>query len=80
MFGVSGRKAIPDVEGEVELSWATLAPKTAGEDSDFQVAGGLEEEQADKTDEIVEEQSNFGRANAGNQDDMDYEGGDWGIS
>ncbi|KAK6079643.1 ccch zinc finger and rrm domain-containing protein [Seiridium cupressi] len=80
MFGVSAQKSIPGVDDKVELAWATSAPKAVGADSDFPTAGGLEEEQSIKPDQDVEENNGFGRINSGKQDDMDYEGGDWGIS
>lgn len=81
MFGVSAQKAIPGVEGEVELSWTASAPKTVGADSDFPMASGLEDEQINKTDQDEEQQQDhLGHMSRSNQDDMDYEGGDWEIS
>jgi hypothetical protein len=82
MFGVSAQKSIPGIEGELELSWATAVPKSLAADSDFAIAsaGGLEEEQGSKALQEENDHNSFNRASANNQDDMDYEGGDWGIS
>ncbi|KAI1854108.1 hypothetical protein JX266_001249 [Neoarthrinium moseri] len=79
MFGVSANKTIPGVDGTVELTWANSAPRTAGADSDFPMSSGLEDEQAAKTANDVEETNAFGRPDR-DQGDMDYEGGDWDIS
>lgn len=79
MFGISGKKAIDGVDGELEASWANSAPKTVGTSTDFPIPSDLEEDQATKTDQALEDHGTFSRANASsNQDDMDYEGGDWG--
>jgi hypothetical protein len=78
MFGVSANKTIPDVDGIVELTWATSAPKPVEAESDFPMASVLEDEQAAKATE-VEESSGFG-VDARDQGDMDYEGDEWDIS
>ncbi|ETS83554.1 hypothetical protein PFICI_05430 [Pestalotiopsis fici W106-1] len=79
MFGVSGQKAVPGVEGEVELSWASSAPKTTEADNDLSGAHD-EQDTATNQEEETEEHSGFGRPSANSQYDMDYEGGDWGAS
>ncbi|KAH6659296.1 hypothetical protein BKA67DRAFT_10157 [Truncatella angustata] len=79
-FGVSGQKTIPGVEGEVELSWATSAPKTARADNDFPTVSGPEEDQAVQTGQDEQGYNQLGHMGRSNQDDMDYEGGDWDIS
>ncbi|KAI0132853.1 hypothetical protein BJ170DRAFT_263748 [Xylariales sp. AK1849] len=79
MFGVSANKTIPGVEGTVELTWTTSAPKTVGADSDLHMASGLEEEHSAKAPTEVEESSGFGGTDVRDQGDMDYEGGDWDI-
>lgn len=82
-FGVSANKKIPSVEGTVELSWASSAPKAAGADSDIPMASGLEDEQAaNKAADEADDAESFGGGaeEARDQGDMDYEGGDWDIS
>lgn len=82
-FGVSANKTIPSVEGTVELSWASSAPKAAGADSDIPMASGLDEEQAaNKATDEVDGAESFGGdgEEARDQGDMDYEGGDWDIA
>lgn len=79
MFGVSANKAIPGVDGSVELSWATSAPKAVVADSDFPMASGLEEEQAAKAVTEVDESGGFD-TDVRDQGDMDYEAGEWDIS
>lgn len=78
MFGVSGQKAIPGVEGELEASWASSAPKTAEAENDL--SGAQDDQDAATGQEEPEEHGGFGRPSANSQYDMDYEGGDWGAS
>lgn len=71
------------MEGTVELSWASSAPKAAGADSDIPMASGPEDEQAaDKAADGADDAGSFGEGmeEAQDQGDMDYEGGDWDIS
>lgn len=78
MFGVSGPKTIPGVEGEVEVSWASSAPKNAKVDTDL--SGTRGEEDMAMGQEEVEEENGFDRAGARSQYDMDYEAGEWEAS
>ncbi|KAK6214067.1 hypothetical protein LQW54_004844 [Pestalotiopsis sp. IQ-011] len=78
MFGVSGPKTIPGVEGEVEVSWASSAPKNAK--ADPELAGTRGEEDMVTGQEEVEEENGFDRAGARSQYDMDYEAGEWEAS
>lgn len=82
-FGVSANKKIPLVEGTVELSWASSAPKAAGADRDIPMASGLEDEQtANRAADEADDAESFGggEEEARDQGDMDYEGGDWDIA
>lgn len=79
MFGVSASKSIPDVDGQVELSWATSAPKAVGADNDHLMASGLEEEHAAKVAEADESNTFGGGDDARDQGDMDYEAGEGDI-
>ncbi|KAK7997378.1 hypothetical protein PG989_005418 [Apiospora arundinis] len=84
--GVTANKNIPQVDGKVELTWATSAPKTAAAaaDGDVNMASGLEEDQsATKPAAENDDAGGFGGAveeDQRYQGDMDYEGGDWDIS
>ncbi|KAK6828237.1 hypothetical protein PG987_011578 [Apiospora arundinis] len=84
--GVTANKNIPQVDGKVELTWATSAPKTAAAaaDGDVNMASGLEEDQsATKPAAENDDAGGFGGAveeDQRSQGDMDYEGGDWDIS
>ena len=59
MFGVSGQKTIPGVEGEVELSWASSAPKNAKADTDLSGAQG-EEDMGAAQEEVEEDNGKKG--------------------
>lgn len=76
-------KNIPQVDGKVDLSWATSAPKASAADSDVAMASGIEDDQP-PTKPTVENDDvgGFGGAAEDQRDqgDMDYEGGDWDIS
>ncbi|KAK7956427.1 uncharacterized protein PG986_005649 [Apiospora aurea] len=79
--GVSANKNIPQVDGTVDLAWATSAPKAAAAaaaDGDVAMASGIEEDQSMKPAAEIDDNSGFGDAR--DQGDMDYEGGDWDIS
>ncbi|KAK8042434.1 hypothetical protein PG994_012917 [Apiospora phragmitis] len=81
--GVTANKNIPQVDGEVELSWAISAPKAAAADGDVAMASGIEEDQpSSKPAAETDDNSGFGGAveDQRDQGDMDYEGGDWDIS
>ncbi|ORY65129.1 uncharacterized protein BCR38DRAFT_368143 [Pseudomassariella vexata] len=84
MFGASANKTIPGVEGMLELTWTMSAPKTAGADSDLPVASGIDEEQSKAPNVDADENASFSAVadigDAGDQGDMDYEGGEWDIS
>ncbi|KAK8080319.1 hypothetical protein PG997_008137 [Apiospora hydei] len=79
--GVSANKNIPQVDGSVDLAWATSAPKAAAAaaaDGDVAMASGIEEDQSMKPAAEIDDNSGFGDPR--DQGDMDYEGGDWDIS
>ncbi|KAK8119339.1 RNA-binding domain-containing protein [Apiospora kogelbergensis] len=83
--GVTVNKNIPQVDGKVELSWATTAPKaTAATDGDVPMASGMEEDQSATKPAAENNDDTGGFGGAGeeqrDQGDMDYEVGDWDIS
>ncbi|KAI0161883.1 hypothetical protein GGR52DRAFT_561434 [Hypoxylon sp. FL1284] len=92
MFGVAAKSTIPGLEDKVDITWATSAPQSAVKtttDGDVTMSSGVEDEQATKNKDGVEETSHTADLEEGevdsthgrDQGDMDFETGeDWGIS
>ncbi|KAK7927374.1 hypothetical protein PG985_004372 [Apiospora marii] len=81
--GVTANKNIPQVDGTVELSWATSAPKASAADGDVAMANEMDDDQpATKPTAENDDAGGFGGAveDQGDQGDMDYEAGDWDLS